>query len=287
MSRIVIALLAVAVAVPAAAQEWQVARDQFAYAGTRLTIQVDVEAPGTLRLIRGEPGSVRVASRAQEGFTSSGLAEDDRLTLSAAGAGPVDYLVAVPENVWVEVRLPGRALSESAPRGRTGTWEWNATDRPTRAPPTEWVPGLDAEGRLEEEPVDGPLYTTFSRDLAPDRVTVPELDVVARISVRLEGRRFKVITSRPLSVDVGSPREIVIRPAGPPMELVLAVPAGTAGFTLRLGDRTALVIDEQTVTTLCAPVTEQWLSNDRRWFTFNPQDGSLQCGPDAVRRHGG
>ena len=287
MSRTVVVLIALAAATPLTAQEWQVARDQFAYAGTRLTIRVDMEASGTLRLIRGEPGAVRVASRSQEGFTSSGLAEDDELTLSAAGAGPVDYLVSVPENVWVEVRLPGRAVGGSAPRGRTGTWEWNTSDRPQEAPVTEWVPGADPEGRLVGEPDRGPLYTTFSQDLAPGEVTVPDLDVVARVSVRLEGRRFKVITSRPLSVNMGSPREIVIRPAQPPMELILAVPAGTADFTLRLGDRTALVIDAETVTTRCAPVTEQWLSNDRRWFTFNLRDGSLQCGPDAVRRHGG
>ena len=282
MSRITAVLFALGLAAPLAAQEWQVAREEFAYAGTRLTVRVEADAPGTLRLIRGEPGSVRVASRARQGFTTSGLAEDDELTLSAAGDGPVDYLVAVPENVWVVVRLPGRSLGESVPRGRSGTWEWSTADRPTRSPVTEWVPGGG-----DEPSSDGPLYTTFSRDVAPTTVAVPDLSVVARVSVRLEGRRFRVITSRPLSVEEGSPREVVIRPADPPMEVVLAVPAGTASFTLRLGGHTALLIDEQTVTTLCEPVTEQWLSNDRRWFTFNPRDGSLDCGGDPVQRHGG
>ncbi|MGK7311232.1 MAG: hypothetical protein ACN0LA_03250 [Candidatus Longimicrobiales bacterium M2_2A_002] len=282
MSRITAALFALALAAPVTAQEWQVAREEFAYAGTRLTVRIEADAPGTLRLIRGEPGSVRVASRARQGFTTSGLAEDDELTLGAAGDGPVDYLVAVPENVWVDVRLPGRSLGESVPRGRSGTWEWNAADRPTRSPVTEWVPGAG-----DEPSADGPLYTTFSRDLAPATVAVPDLSVVARVTVRLEGQRFRVITSRPLSVEEGSPREVVIRPADPPMEVVLAVPAGTASFTLRLGGHTALLIDEQTVTTLCEPVTEQWLSNDRRWFTFNPRDGSLDCGGDSVQRHGG
>lgn len=283
MTRIASALLlALLLAAPAVAQEWQVAREQFVFVGTRLTLDVDTDAPGTLRLIRGEPGSVRVASRSQQGFTSSGLADDDRLTLSAAGDGPVDYLVAVPENVWVNVRLPGSSLGESVARGRTGTWEWNATSRSPRVPVTEWVPGMDTEGNWE-----GSLYTTFSRTLAPDEVTVPDLSVVERVSVRLEGHNFRVITSRPLSVEQGDLDRLLIRPAAPPMELVLAVPTTTSAFSLRLGDHTALIVDGSTVTTLCAPVTEQWLSNDRRWFTFNPQDGALQCGDEAVRRHGG
>ena len=88
-------------AIPAVAQEWQVSRERFAFVGTRLTVQVDVDAAGSLQLIRGEPGRIRVAGRSQDGFVTSGLAEDDRLTLGAAGAGPVDYMIAVPENVWV------------------------------------------------------------------------------------------------------------------------------------------------------------------------------------------
>lgn len=285
MTRTIPPLLAVLVAVAgsgtAAAQEWQVAREQFVFPGTRLTLRVDVEAPGTLRLIRGEPGSVRVTSRAQQGFTTSGLADSDRLTLSAAGAGPVDYLVAVPENVWVTVRLPGSATGEAVARGRTGRWEWDAARRPDHAPVTEWMPELGAEDD------DGLLYTTFARDLAPDEVSVPDLSVVARVSVRVEGHRFKVITSRPLSLEEGSTRTLVIRPADPPMEIVLTVPVATPTFTLRLGGATALLLEGQSITTLCEPVTEQWLSNDRRWFTFNPLAGSVHCSGDTVQRHGG
>ena len=281
---VIAVVAAVALTSSADAQEWQVAREQFAFAGTRLTVRVDVEAPGSVQVIRGAPGSIRVASRAQEGFTSSGLAEDDELTLTAAGAGPVDYLIAVPENVWVNVRLPGRSPGKSLARGRTGRWEWDATDRPDDAPVTEWLPGVDAGLGA---PDDHTLYTTLVRDRPPDEVSVPTLDVVARVSVRLEGQRFKVFTSRPLSLEEGSPRSLVIRPAHPPMDLVLTVPAGTPTFTLRLGGSTALIVDGATITTLCAPVTEQWLSNDRRWYTFNPLDGSLECGSSSVQRHGG
>lgn len=276
-----LAVLATAVlASPSVAQEWQVARERFTLVGTRLAIQVETEAPGSLQLIRGEPGTVRVASRAREGFTSAGLADGDRLTLGAAGPGPVDYLVAVPENVFVEVRLPGRSFGERVARGQTGQWEWNAGDRPDRAPVTEWLP----EVALEDRP---PLYTTFVRDRAPREVSLPDLETVARVSVRLEGHRFRVFTSRPLGLDEGSPHTLVILPAQPPMDLVLAVPIGTPAFTLRLGGNTALIVDGPIVTTLCIPLTAQWLSNDRRWYTFNPRDGSLECGDDSVRRHGG
>ena len=281
MKRILIPLLALLVAGPTAAQEWQVAREQFVFVDTRLTIRVAADAPGTLRLIRGEPGSVRVASRSRQGFTTSGLSDDDQLTLSAAGEGPVDYLVAVPENVWVDVRLPGTSLGESVARGRTGNWEWGAAREPQEQTP-EWLPGTGPG----DGPV-GPLYTTFSRDLTPREVAIPDLSVVARVSVRLEGQRFRVITSRPLAVDEGSPRELVIRPAGPPMAVILAVPRDTPSFTLRLAGRTALILDGDTVTTLCTPVIEQQLSDDRRWFTFNPLAGSLDCSGDTVQRHGG
>lgn len=263
------------------AQEWQVAREQFPFVGTRLTLQVDVEAPGSLQLIRGGPGTIRVASRAQHGFTTSGIA-DRRLTLSAVGPGPVDYLVAVPGNVWVEVRLPDNDPGESLARGRGGKWEWRATERSADAPVTEWLPQPAGDSYDA-----GPLYTTFVRDSAPREVSVPDLSVVTRVSVRLEGDRFRVITGRPLSVDEGSRRTLVIRPAHPPMDLVLTVPAGTPTFTLRLGGHTALLLDSTDITTLCVPVTEQWLSNDRRWFTFNPLDASLECGDSAVQRHGG
>jgi hypothetical protein len=110
---------------------------------------------------------------------------------------------------------------------------------------------------------------------------------VARITVRIEGFRFKVIASRPLSVEMGDPRRLVIQPADPPMELVLAVPPVTPAFTLKLGAATALVIDGASVATLCTPVTDQQLSDGRRWFTFNPLGESLDCDGGPVQRHGG
>jgi hypothetical protein len=223
-----------------------------------------------------------VTSRTREGLTTSGLADNRRLTLSAAGAGPVDYLVTVPENVWVDVRIPGPASGERLARGRTGTWEWHATQRGQSAPVTEWLPGMSAEGQW-----DTPLYTTFTRGRAPGEVSLPDLEFVARITVRVEGTRFRVAAGRPLSVEEGSDDHLVILPAAPPMELILGIPATTTAFTLRLGGATALLIDGTAITTLCAPVTDQRLSYGRRWFTFNPVDGALRCSAETVQRHGG
>ncbi|MEJ2503149.1 MAG: hypothetical protein P8177_07485 [Gemmatimonadota bacterium] len=271
------ALLATLPAIPVDAQEWQVARERFAFAGSRLEIEVAAPVAGTLRVIRGGPGSVQVAGRAVSGFTAAGLG-DERLTLSAAGAGPVDYTVAVPADVWIDVRLPGTSRGESiAGRVRSRAFEWQATGA-TAEPIAEWLPPLEG---------GSPRFTTFTRTDAPGVVALPELDHVHSVGIRVEGDRFRVVTSRPLSVDPGDPDVLEIRPAAPPMDLVVSLPAHTARFQLDLGGQAALVIDGDQVRALCAPVTRQELSDGRMWFTFSPVDGALQCGSRSVPRHEG
>jgi hypothetical protein len=283
MSRTVVPLLALLIAVPASAQEWQVARDQFAFAGSRLTIRVEAESAGSLRLIRGASGSVQVAGRAHRGFVAAGLSSDEELTLSSVGPGPVDYLVSVPEDVWISVRLPGRYSGESVGgRTRSRTFEWTRA-APAPDPVPEWRPELDRNDDVGA----GPLYTLLSRPAAPAQIDLPDLSTVRSVSVRIEGSLFRVSTSRPLSIEEGSADRFVIRSAEPPMEVVITLPAATRRFQLRAGGATALVVDGASVTTLCEPVTDQWLSDGRRWVTFNPQDGSLRCDTDAIRRHEG
>lgn len=302
---------------PAAAQEWQVAREQFAFAGSRLEIHVDVEAGGTLRLIRGEPGTVRVAGRTATGFTAAGLTADERLTLSALSEGPVDYMVSVPEGVWVTVRLPDRHLAESVAghaRGRTFHWKGAARagyhepyaaapgtapsvaadvpagDDPTPARagtptppagPTLWVPPAD------DDPLATRLFTTFSGAAPPAEVDLPDLRWVRSVTVRLEGDRFRVAASRPMAVQPGHPARLEIRPAGPPMDIVLVIPAATPAFALRTAGVPALRVSGGEVATLCSPVSRQWLSDGRRWVTFTPVGGTLQCEPSPIRRHEG
>lgn len=278
MKYALIALIALIVPAPAAAQEWQVARERFAFAGNQLTIHVEAEAPGTLRVIRGGHGSVRVASRTDHGFSASGLAGNDELTLSSVGTDAIDYLVSVPENVWVRVRLPGSARSESlARRTRSRSFHWEQPRGAARQAVDAWVPTLD----------DTPLYTTFARDRAPSLVTLPDLAHVRSVSVRIEDGPFRTITSRPLATTHGADDRLEIRPAAPAMDIVLLVPPETPLFRLEAAGETALVLDGGSVTTLCSPMTQQWLSNERRWLTFNPVDGALRCAAPTTGRHEG
>ena len=278
MPTLLVPVLCLLLAVPAAAQEWQVARERFAFVGHRLTVNVDSDAPGTLRIIRGGPGSVRVASRAVTGFTAAALADQDELTLTTAGSGPVDYLVSVPEETWVNVRLPGSRFGESV-RGRQSsrTFSWEARRGPGRAEPApDWLPTDD-----------GPLFTTLARDLAPAIVSLPDLTNIRSVSIRVEPGPFRASASRPLSLHEGDDQRLVIRPAAPPMDLVLLIPTGTHSFRLDAGGRTALTVTDGEITTLCSPVTQQWLSDGRRWLTFNPVAGSLRCTAHSTLRHEG
>ncbi len=274
-----LALLAALAATPAAAQEWQVARESFAFAGTRLTIRVDAENAGTLRIIRGAPGSVRVASRAPQGFTAAGLGEREELTLTAAGPGPVDYMVAVPDRVWIEVRLPGHTLPQAmAGHARSRSFEWPAAaDAPGAA--DAWV------GPLPD--TETPAYTTYVRGVAPSSVSLPALDHVRSLAVRIEGDRFRILASRPLAVETGSTDRVEIRPAAPPIDLVLSLPADTRRFQLETDGYVALRIDADGIRAFCSPLTRQRLSNEREWLTFNPVDGALRCTDRPVPRHEG
>lgn len=286
----VLGLLALALAAPVTAQEWQVAREQFAFAGSRLEITVDVEAEGRLRLLRGGPGAVRVAGRAVSGFTAAGLTHDEELTLTALGEGPVEYMVSVPEGVWVSVRVPGRSFSQSvASHAGSRTFSWEGTSAARSAGPARSArnPGRPAVGHVSvprEQPAPitpgaGPerLYTTFAADLAPGLVSLPNLEQVRRISIRLEGDGFRVAATRPLSLNQGDPEELRIVPAAPPMDLVLTVPAGTAWFDLQAEGVTILRVRAGDMETYCSPVTRQRLSPERRWVTFTPVDGDLRC----------
>lgn len=279
MRTLLITLLALLAPLPVVAQEWLVARQNFGFIGNRLTIHVDAEAPGTLRLVRGTPGSVSVASRTEYGFTTAGLADDDELTLTAAGPGEVDYLVAVPQDVWVQVRLPGARFGESVPsRTRSRAFEWSAIERAAAQAADAWLPPL-------HEPAS--LFTTFTRDVSPTVVQLPDLAYVRSLTVRLEEGRFRIMTSRPLTVRQGAEDRLEIRPGAPPMNIVITLPSTAPLFRLEVAGSTALLVERGAVTALCSPVTDQRLSNERRWLTFNPVDGALECTGHSAPRHEG
>ena len=269
-----LAMLGLLFGSPAVAQEWQVARERFAFAGSRLTIRVEAEMAGTLRVIRGGSGSVQVAGRAERGFTGAGLDDTEELTLTAAGVGPVDYMVSVPADVWVDVRLPGRSFAESmAGSTRSRTFEWTPdpprSGRRARPPSTPGAPGSAAPS----------LYTTYSRPTAPGHVSLPSLLHVRSLELRIEEGPFRVRTSRPLSVERGDGDRLEIHADPPAMAVVITVPRRTRTLRLDAAGATALLMREGSVTVSCRPVTDQRLSDDRRWLTFTPTDGRLACAP--------
>lgn len=116
-------------ALPAAggAQHPEVRHERLTFLGTELTIDVLTDAPGSLRLIHGQPGQVEVTARAPGGVAGFGLAGEDRtrLELTAAGAGQVYYIVVVPSDARVHIRLPGRPVPELfGTLQRTATYRW-------------------------------------------------------------------------------------------------------------------------------------------------------------------
>ncbi|HEX7119567.1 MAG TPA: hypothetical protein VF212_12305 [Longimicrobiales bacterium] len=123
--------VALALLLPAAAsaqdRDADVVRRVYAFLGDRLTVRIETELPGTIRLIRGEKGRLEVAGRAPDGIPGFGLAERSggELQLTAIGADRVEYLVVVPEEVHVKVRLPDRPVAEVfGAYDRTATFRW-------------------------------------------------------------------------------------------------------------------------------------------------------------------
>jgi hypothetical protein len=279
MIRWLVPVLAVALATPASAQQWQVARDQFAFAGRQLTVHIEAEDQGTLRVIRGPAGSVRVAGRADTGITAAGLTADEHLTLTATGYGPIEYVITVPERVWVTVHLPDRPPESMGTMAPSGTFQWEATLRETVSALPVGMPDPDPL------PVHRPsAYTVLAAPVAPRVVALPNLTNVRSVTVRVEGSSFRVDASRPLAVRPGDTHHVEIRPGGPPMEITVVVPAGTDGFTLTAAGASALVVDRGGLAVFCSPNTRQWLSGGRGWVTFTPVGGTLDCVPPTVPR---
>jgi hypothetical protein len=278
MTRWLVPMLAVALATPASAQQWQVARDQFAFAGRQLTVHIEAEDQGTLRVIRGPAGSVRVAGRADTGITAAGLTANEHLTLTATGYGPIEYVVTVPERVWVTVHLPDRPPESMGTMDRSGTFQWEATVHESASALPVRMPGPDP---LLNQPS---AYTVLAGPVTPRVVSLPDLTNVRSVTVRVEGSSFRVGASRPLALRPGDAHHVEIRPGGPPMELIVLVPAGTDGFTLEAAGASALVVDRGGLAVFCSPNTRQWLSGGRGWVTFTPVGGTLDCAPPTVPR---
>src|SRR5262245_10860711 len=109
-------------ALPVDAQE-DVRRRSFVFLDNNLTIEVLSEDAGVLRVVRGEAGLLEVAARAPNGFASFALGgrEENELRLTALG-NRAEYIVVVPEDAYVRVRLPGKPTEVLSRPASTYTW---------------------------------------------------------------------------------------------------------------------------------------------------------------------
>lgn len=268
------AALLLATAAPAQDNpEWT--RRVFSFTGTRLTIQVLVEAPGTLRLTRGQTGQIEVAALTPDGFAGVGIGgeEHDRLNITAVGTGSANFIVVVPHGISVRVRLPDRHLIETFGMLQdVATYAWEAGELPQ-------TPGGGA-ARATPAP-EGPRLG-YTRAAPPRQVSIQNARGVRKLTVRWEGEQFEVASSRPLALAPGDPEHLEIRPGGPPMDLVLVLPRSATEFVLDIGGTTVLLVRGRQAFALCTPVIEQDLGEGRRSFTFTPADGRLRCRREAA-----
>ncbi len=125
------ALVLACLTIPAAGQEWTVLRNAHTFIGRLLTIDVDVDAPGTLLVARGDAGRIVVVTRARRGIGESGLTgrADDLLTLTAIGTDSVEFLVFVPVDVRTTVQLPDGGFPELVSDAGGVTYRWPARRR--------------------------------------------------------------------------------------------------------------------------------------------------------------
>lgn len=257
----------------AEAQEWGVVRRTFTYVDSRLLIDVRADIPGELQIVRGGFGQVEVAARADQGLAGMALGRRDELVLTAMGAGRVQYLVMVPDNARVRVRVPGQRISQVfGPFSGQARYRWGG-ERPAVRPAAA-ARGIE----VTTLPQGGP-YVAHTEGRAPDAVEILDPSDASAVRVHVGGEEFRLETDRPLSGGSASGRVVEISSDGDPLEVTMAVPRGTDSFTLRIGGADALRIRGGRAQALCRPVVEQRLAGGEAWFTFTvPQDGRLECG---------
>jgi hypothetical protein len=272
------AALTLALATPVAAQETEVARRTFTFVNNDLTIEVLGRAPGKLHLIRGQAGQIEVAARADDGIAGFGLAGEarDRLKLTAVGGERVTFLVVVPTDLRVRVELPEQPVAEVfGSLDQAASYSWlgaEATPRPGPAGPPPEAAMPSATGLFEEG-----LYVSYGRLRAPATVSVRDASAMRTVAVRWEGKEFRVAGNHRVDVLTRGTEAVEVYAERLSTDLVLTVPAATREFVLQIGDAPAFVLSEGRAAALCSPVIDQQLDGGRRWFTFTPENGKLNC----------
>jgi hypothetical protein len=260
-------ILCVSAAVPASAQERGVSRRLFTFLDDEVTVEVTAESEGRLQIVRGEPGRLDVAARVPGGMSAFALGGRDGTTLrlTAVGGDNADFIVVVPEDTYLRVRLPNKKKGEIGSTRSGGTFTWPATT-PAGAQSTSVAPI-----------VPNSPTTAHASDVAPGTLNISRLDAVKHVTVRVVNGPFEVGGSRYMTVTPGNSQIVEIKAGAEPQTLFVNVPQGTHYFTLKLAGRTALVIRGAEVTAYCEPVVEQTVAGGSKWFTFTPEMGRVSC----------
>lgn len=286
-STLLSALLTVVFVSPLVAQEREVQRRMFTFLDRQVTVEVMTDIPGTLRIVRGEPGVIDVAARVPGGVSAAALGgrAGDNLRLTAVGGEQAEFIVVVPEEVYLRIRLPDNKTGDLGSTRPGGTFTWPAGgDTPTgfdnrstrRASNGVYLNGGAVNGTAMPAPPSGPLVA-HAAERAPRVLDVSKLNAVRTVTLRVEPGLFEVGGNRHMMVVPGNPNVVEVRTGDASEDVIIAIPTETREFTLKLGGRTALVVRGTEISTYCEPLTEQDLGGGRHWFTFAPEAGRLMC----------
>lgn len=255
---------------PADAQEYATARRSFVFFGRELAIEVTADGPGALQVVRGEPGRIEVGAHAADGLSGVALGgwRGDRLRLNALGGGDASYIVVVPERVHVVATLPGQQGASRVPDEPGAVLRWEADH--ALAPFPEVTPSAvlspDADG----------LFLVHHDDIAPAELVLHQASL-NRVQVRVEGERFLVRSSQPLTLRGSQKSPLRLRTGPDPIALVVTVPSATRFFRLRSDSDILLTIHEGHASTRCDRALAVRNPAGGEQFEFVPVAGRVHC----------
>ncbi len=271
MKRFVLLLAAsLCAASSAQAQEHELSRYSFTFFDNTLTVEVLADMPGQLQVVRGEPGRINVAGRVPGGVPAFALGgrEENHLRLTAVGGNRADFVVIVPEDAMVRVKLPEQNWRQIGMTQPSGQYTWAASEN--RTAPVAVAP------RVRTAALPGPMVA-YSDELPPQSLNVTSLNAVRTVSVRFEGPSFNVAGNQPMKLQKGDPTNVEVRTGSAVQDLVVTVPLGTSDFKLMLAGQTAMNVVGGEIRVYCEPLTQQDLGMGRRWYTFAPEMGRMTC----------
>lgn len=265
-------LAGVLVASNAQAQEYQLSRRSFTFLDNTLTVEVIADMPGQLQVVRGEPGRIDVAGRVPGGLPAFALGgrEENQLRLTAVGGDHADFVVIVPEDAMVRVKLPDRNWRQIGMNENLGEYSWGLSQKSSTSAAVRPV-------SYHRTIAPATPAIAYQDALPPRTLNVDGLNSVRTVSVRFEGPSFHVAGNRQMSVQEGDPAHVVVRTGSEVQDLVVTVPLGTSDFKLLLAGKTAMNVVGGEIRVYCEPLTEQDLGMGRRWYTFAPEMGRMTC----------